>query len=58
MLGFSIRASVRFQILKYLSPRPNWEVAKEVSVLLNAKNKILYLNKYFMYPGTLLYLFL
>ena len=46
-LGFSIKVRIRVQIWKYISPlkpRPNrnpnftnWEVAKEVYVLLNAK---------------------
>ena len=43
------------------NPNPNftnWEVAKEVYVLLNANQKKMYLKKYYMYPGTLLDLFL
>ena len=37
MLGFSMRVRIRVQILKYLNPPfTNWEVAKEVYVLLNA----------------------
>ena len=59
-LGFRIRARIRVQIWKYLSthdrstkwqPQPNpnpnftnWEVAKEVYVLLNTKKNCLYLK--------------
>jgi hypothetical protein len=36
-LGFSMRVRIRVQIWKYLSPPRNWEVTKEIYVLLNTK---------------------